>query len=433
MPPWCAGAAGGASAPAAPCPPFAAAGAAPRARARTMPPMPRDDALLPAPRWRTIAAIWGGIGLFDGTQTVVSMQAMGMHHAWTKLFLFQMFGWLPWALATPVLMRLGALWPLRWRGAGEPRALLAWGLHLACWLSLTLSSALWLAVTEHLLNPWTPLAPPAAIGGLFLDRAYDRLLASLFLYYCILMAGHALQARERLARQREAAAALAGRLAQAQLAALRHQVEPHFLFNALNAVAGLVRERRNELAVETIARVSEFLRHSLHETGTQEAALDEELRFAGMYLDIQKLRFGDRLALRLQLAPGVERVLVPRLILQPLVENAIKHGIARRAQAGMVEIVAARTPAGLELAVYNDGPPVAPAALRPAAANDPAPAAAGDEGPRRGGAIGLANVRERLRGLHGEAASLDVANVDGRGVRVTIRLPWREAAHEDAA
>jgi anti-sigma regulatory factor (Ser/Thr protein kinase) len=394
--------------------------------------MTAEPAFLPAPRWRAVAAIWGGVGLFDATQTVVSMQAMGMHHAWAKLFVFELFGWLPWALATPAVMRLAVRRPprLHWRrGGGRTRAALAaWAAHAACWFALSVCAAAWIAGTEHLLNPWNPLAPPPPVLVLLRARAYELVGASVFVYYCIVTAGHVLDSRERLAAQRAAAAELAGQLAQAQLDALRHQVEPHFLFNALNAIAGLVREHRNELAVETIARVSEFLRRALHDSGSQEAALAEELHFARMYLDIQALRFGERLAPRLEVAPELGRAVVPRLILQPLVENAVKHGIARRARAGVVEIRAARTPAGLELSLYNDGPAIAPGALRERAANEaPAPGAG-----RRGGSIGLANVRSRLRALYGEAGVLEVANVEGRGVLVTVRLPWREAADADA-
>jgi LytS/YehU family sensor histidine kinase len=181
----------------------------------------------------------------------------------------------------------------------------------------------------------------------------------------------------------------------------------------------MVRERRPEHAVHTIALVSEFLRHSLHDGGAQEVALDEELRFATMYLDIQKMRFEDRLAARIGVAPELGRAMVPRLILQPLVENAIKHGIAMRVRPGAVEIAASRTPSALVLEIYNDGPAIA--------ANDADGPAAAVASPRTG-SIGLANVRNRLHGLYGSDAALDVANVAGRGVMVTIRLPWREAA-----
>lgn len=400
--------------------------------------MPSKNRFVPGPRWGSIAAIWGGIGLVDATQTVVSMKAMGMHHAWVELFVLQLLSWLPWALATPSVMRLSVRAPLRLRwqsgGSDTATALRAWGLHCASWLALSMIASLWVGLTEHLLNPWNPNAPPRPVLELFQLQAYTWLLASLFVYYCIVMAGRMLEAGERLAAQRAASADLARQLAQAQLDALRHQIEPHFLFNALNAIAGLVREHRDELAIETIARVSEFLRHTLHGAATQEVPLEEELRFAEMYLDIQKLRFGERLSMRLCVAPVLGRALVPRLILQPLVENAIKHGIARRAQAGSVELSAERTSAGLVISLYNDGPAIAPGVLRETAANDVDLPEIGsrdtptDQDDRRNGSIGLTNVRNRLRGLYGADASLDVANVDGRGVRVTICQPWRESA-----
>jgi len=385
-----------------------------------------------APRWGSIAAIWGGIGLFDATQTVVSMKAMGMHHAWVELFIYEALTWLPWAVATPLVMRLSVLAPLglRWPRGVDAAALLPWGLHAACCLALTSGASLWMASAEHLLNPWNPEAPPQAVHRLFLQDVVAWLLPGLIIYYCVVMAGRVLEANERLAAQRTASADLARQLAQAQLDALRHQVEPHFLFNALNAISGLVREHRDALAVETIARVSDFLRHALHGATTQEVPLEEELRFARMYLDIQKLRFGERLSLQLDLPPAVGQALVPRLILQPLVENAIKHGISRRAQAGVVELQAQRTPVGLVISLYNDGPAIAQGVLRETAANDsadPRPDESTSQDSRRGGSIGLRNVRERLRGLYGAEAALDVANVEDRGVRITIRQPWRES------
>jgi hypothetical protein len=400
-----------------------------------------DDRFLPALRWRSIAAIWGGIGLFDATQTVVSMKAMGMHHAWIQLFAFQVLSWLPWAIATPAVMRLSVRAPLRlhWtRGRGSASAALrAWTLHAASWLAMNTGASMWVAVTEHLLNPWNPNAPPQPVFDLFMLHAYGWIVASLFVYYCIFTAGRMLEANERLAAQRAASADLARQLAQAQLDALRHQIEPHFLFNALNAIAGLVRELRNDLAVETIARVSEFLRHALHGGATQEVPLAEELRFAEMYLAIQKLRFGERLSLRLDVAPALGRALVPRLILQPLVENAIKHGIARRSQPGLVSLRAERTSEGLVVSLYNDGPVIAHGVLCDTAANDTPDRdaesrnAAATGGDRRCGSIGLTNVRNRLRGLYGEQGMLAVANVEGCGVRVTIHQPWREPAGTD--
>jgi two-component sensor histidine kinase len=374
----------------------------------------KDSSRTPS-RWLWIAAIWGGIGLFDGTQTVLSMQAMHMHHAWSRLFLFEILCWVPWALATPWVMRLVTHRPLGLRNRQLARNA---ALHVLAWFALSVVAVAWAALFEHGLDPWTPDERAGSFQALFDSRARGELLPSLFIYYCIVMAGYALDSRDKLARERAIAAELAEQLAQARLDALRHQIAPHFLFNVLNSVSGMVRDERPAQAVETIARVSEFLRHSLHDGGAQEVALAEELHFAVLYLDIQKVRFEDRLAARIGVAPELGRAMVPRLILQPLVENAVKHGIAMRVQPGAVEIAASRTPTALVLEVYNDGPAIA--------AND-ADRHAASALPRTG-SIGLANVRNRLRGLYGDDAALIVANVDGRGVRVTIRLPWREAA-----
>jgi hypothetical protein len=360
-------------------------------------------------RWPRIAAIWIGIGLFDATQTVVSMRSVGMHHAWVALFAFLSLSWLPWALATPAILHVGARHPFAWKLRSALRALAA---HAIVWIAVTLAADLWTAVLESTLNPWDPMEPPRTVWSLFDARLHDQMLSSLLLYGCIAMAGAVLASRERLARERVESAQLAAALAKAQLDALRNQVEPHFLFNALNAVSGLVREGRGEEAVQTIARISDFLRRLLQERNLQEVPLEEELALAQTYLDIQRVRFADRLQVRVDVAPGLGQALVPRLILQPLVENAVKHGIAQRARAGTIAIDAQGAQARLTLRVYNDGPP-----LRPPAAP------AGEEG----GAIGLANVRERLRGLHGDAASLEIRDVEASGVLVSISMPWREA------
>jgi signal transduction histidine kinase len=364
-----------------------------------------ERAIVPI-RWLPIVAIWGGIGLFDATQTVLSMRAAGMHHAWLELFVFRLAQWLPWALATPPILRFVARRPL---GAGGPGRALALGRHLVVWLVVGLAAALWDAMLESALNPWNPMQPAVPVARLLVAKLHDELLSSILLYTCLVLAGAMLDSRERLARQRLASAQLAEALAKAQLDALRQQLEPHFLFNALNAVSGLVREGRDDEAVQTLARISDFLRRLLHEPGHQEVPLDEELGLAAMYLEIQRVRFADRMQVRLDVAPGVGAALVPRLILQPIVENAIKHGIARRARPGTIAIGAERADTRLVVRVYNDGPPL------------PAPA------PGAAGAIGLANVRERLRSLHGDAAALEIRDVETRGVLVSITVPWREA------
>jgi LytS/YehU family sensor histidine kinase len=194
-------------------------------------------------------------------------------------------------------------------------------------------------------------------------------------------------------------------LVKAQLDALRSQIEPHFLFNALNAVSGLIREGSNEAAVTAIAGLSDFLRHTLEIVSRQQVPLGDELKFTEQYLDIQKVRFADRLQVRVTVPMDLLHASVPSLILQPIVENAVKHGIAKRRQGGMIRISASRCEEILTLSVCNDGPGLP--------ANDTA--ACG---------VGSANVRSRLKSLYGDAFAYTMCNAKTGGVEVSISLPY---------
>src|SRR5262249_22735923 len=145
-------------------------------------------------------------------------------------------------------------------------------------------------------------------------------------------------------------------LSKAQFDALRRQIEPHFLFNTLNAIAGLVREKKNDEAVSMIVGLSDFLRSVLEDRNRQQVPLQQEMELMERYLEIQKVRFADRLQLNVDVPSELLPARVPSLVLQPLVENAIKHGIAKRAQGGAIRVAASRTNGMLSLRVYNDGP-----------------------------------------------------------------------------
>jgi two-component system LytT family sensor kinase len=354
------------------------------------------------PHWYWIAAFWFSLGLFDATQTVVTMRAQAMHHAWPQLFVVLLLRWFPWILATSLILRLGNRYPLF-----PAKSFASWAVHAGALVLITVICAAWSAFLEVLLNPWTPTQPPGAFGDLWIKTSYGQLLASLILYGCVLLVGYMLESRERLARQQMEAAQLSEQLTKAQLSALRHQIEPHFLFNTLNAVAGLVREGNNDGAVNMIAGLSDFLRHSLRDDGRQEVPLREELEFVEKYLDIQKVRFADRLQVKIDSIPGLGEARVPSLILQPVVENAVKHGIAKRAQGGAIEISAARLNGTLTLSVFNDGPCLP------------------EDWDGNRAAIGLSNVRERLHSLYGHDSELKVANEGTRGVKVSISVPFR--------
>lgn len=192
----------------------------------------------------------------------------------------------------------------------------------------------------------------------------------------------------------------------AELRALRLQVNPHFLFNSLNAVSALVAAGANRDANRMLSSVSDFLRATLSHDGRHEHALAEELALTEAYLDIEKARLGERLQLAMKAGPDLLDAAVPYLVLQPLVENAIRHGIAPLSTPGRVDIRVEHTGAGLLVEVVNDGVP-------------PKDAAAS-----KGGGIGLANVAERLRHLYGADQQLEAGwRADGRfQVRLTLPL-----------
>ncbi len=196
---------------------------------------------------------------------------------------------------------------------------------------------------------------------------------------------------------------------QAQLTALKGQLQPHFLFNTLNAIMVLVRQEKGAQAEEMLARLSDLLRCVLDEVEAQEVPLRRELEYLDLYLSIEEVRFQDRLRVGISTGPETLDALVPHLGLQPLVENAIRHGIGRRSAAGRLEIRAARVGETLEIQVEDDGPGLPP----------------GGPSSQEVQGIGLANTRARLRQLYGGAAALTLENGPDGGAVATLVVPYR--------
>ena len=352
-------------------------------------------------RWLWLAAIWFGLGLFDATQNVFVMRAEGMHHYWTRLFFTLLFSWLPWVVATPLVLRLVRRYPpARWR------RLSTWASHLAACLCIGIVYAAWVALWEELLNPWALTPGPDPYPELWKHKFFGGLLSYLVLYGLILLVNHVLDAREQLALQQTESARLSEQLSKAQLSALRRQIEPHFLFNTLNAIAGLVREKRNNAAVSMIVGLSDFLRRVVEDSDRQQVPLGEELEFTQKYLDIQKARFAERLQFSVDVPQDLLPAQIPSLILQPMVENAVKHGIARRVQGGAIKITASRSNGTLTVRVYNDGPSL------------PTGWESGQSG------IGILNVRTRLQNLYGDQFELSMQNQKPGGVEASVSVPF---------
>lgn len=356
-------------------------------------------------RWQWIAAFWIGVGLFDATQTVFVMRAEGMHHAWLALFATQILAWLPWAAATTFVLRLGRRWP-----PVRLRPYATWLVHLAACAGICLVSGAWQALLDVLLNPLAASPAPGPFLSVWTGESGNGMLSSVFLYAFILAVGYLLDSRERLARQQLETARLNEEFSRAQLEALRRQIEPHFLFNSLNAIAGLIREERNASAVNMVVELSDFLRKVLELSDRQEVPLAEEVQFVQHYLAIQKLRLADRLRVSFDIPAELSSVPVPSLILQPIVENAINHGIARWARGGRIRITAARRDGQLTLHVHNDGPglPV--------------------DWERTQTGIGISNVRTRLQRLYGDGAEFSLRNDGPDGVEASVSIPFMQTA-----
>jgi signal transduction histidine kinase len=358
--------------------------------------MTGTDSRVRSPSWRRVTAIWLAGGLFDASQTVLVMHAVGKQ-SWLLIFATELVSWLPWVLATPYIIDLARRRPL---ARGKSVSTIA--MHLTTFLAVSLAAGAWFAALKVFFNPWGDATNPTFVQALSTSFPY-QLLPYLIVYALILASTYIADARERSARLNE-------ELSKAQLAALRRQMEPHFMFNTLNSIAGLVREQRNDAAVSMIVGLSEFLRRATEDSHRTQVTLGEEVEYLQRYIDIQKVRFGERLRVSVEIPPEMLQAQVPALLLQPLVENAIKHGIGKRVAGGTVRVTGACDNGTLRLSVCNDGPTV------PAA--EPAPA---------DGGVGLNNLRTRLRILHGAESELQLRLAQSGEAEVVVTLPLREA------
>ena len=357
--------------------------------------------------WLKWAIIFGFFTLFSvlyANQIYFEMlHQPGMHHSWFRIVFWQLLVWYFWGCLSPLILALGRRFPL------EGRALLR-GVILHVIASLAFAAVHVGAETslKMLIQPfdvWSDTRP-------FLTQ-YQVSLRNFFLfdvlvYWSILGFGYAFDYRRRYRERESLASRLKAQLAQAQLESLKMQLHPHFLFNTLHTIAGLVRSNESRPAVEMIVGLSDLLRHALESADEQEVPLRDELKFIELYLGIQKVRFSDRLKVRIDAAAETLDALVPNLVLQPLVENAIRHGVSEKDSAGLIVIETYNDNEMLHLRVCDDGPGLQ----------------AGWRLDEHGG-IGLSNTRERLRHLYGVDHRFELRNGEGGGMTVSIAIPMR--------
>ena len=325
--------------------------------------------------WWAVLAFWILLGFLIANQIYLGMLDHG--HDWWRLFLWQAGACAAWTPLVPVVLALGQ----RFRLAFRPVPI---AVHLTAAIGLT---------AVHLL-------PVAWLGQ------------DVVIYVAILGLGVIIESRERREQAQLRASVLEAELARAELRALRLELQPHFIFNAMNSVVGLLRGGEPERAESMLIGLSDLLRRTLDGRGRQTVPLSEELHLIRLYLDIQTVRFGDRLTIGWSIGDGTESASVPSLLLQPIVENAVRHGIAQRNAPGRIEIQAHRRGDRLHLLVRDDGPGPR------AESNLPG------QSPEAGHGTGLGNVSSRLEALYGSAWSLNLAEADGGGTEVRIELPW---------
>ena len=332
--------------------------------------------------WLAIFGGWTALAVFYAVSTSLTYRSTGRPGNWSLTFRRSLSEWWLWALLTPVVAGLARRYPLsgarRWR-------------HLALHVALAAIVAFVKTMADRAVFAW--------LTGFRTYILLSTVALHFTIYFAIVAAEHGFDYYRR-SREREQ---LEARLAETRLQLLSMQLQPHFLFNTLNTISELVHDDP-DAADRMIAGLSELLRKTLDLGEAQEVALEEELRVLDLYLDIQRIRFGDRLQVQVDVPGDLRTTRVPALLLQPLVENSIRHGLAASTAAGRIEIRARRIGAHLAIDVIDDGETI------------------GAE-PRKG--IGLQNVRARLDALYGPAAALELKPAPTRGTHVRIEIPAR--------
>lgn len=358
-------------------------------------------------KWLVIVAVWALLGVLYAAPIYFEVRAEQHGHTAWRIFSWGMLTWLAWAPLTPAMIWFARKYSLvgeAWKRnllVHPPAFLLISTLHTAAATAIALS-----------IEPFDNMgSSPKTFWARFPARIPGSLGSDLLVYGAVLGVFYALDYYRKYREREFLASRLEAQLAQAQLDSLRMQLHPHFLFNTLNSIVGLVRDNKNNAAVNMLVGLSDLLRHTLDHSARHEVELREEINLIKLYLSIQEMRFSDRLRIELDIDPRTTKALVPNLILQPLTENALRHGIGRSANSGLVGIRSAVEDGHLRLTVYDEG------------------AGLPEDWQLNGSAgIGLANTAARLQQLYDDDHQFDIRNRDGGGVEVVIVMPFRTSS-----
>jgi sensor histidine kinase YesM len=352
-------------------------------------------------KWLLLFALWTLIALAFACQFHISSSQAGLDVSWKQAISYALADWYVFAVLSIPVIRLARSYHFETGTRG--RSLLV---HL-------FGSAIF-SLAYMLLRAWVGTwQGSAGFAEVFQRLLVKTWLFNLLLYWVLVAVTSAFDYYRRYRDREVRTAELEKSLAQARLQALQMQLNPHFLFNSLHSISALM-HKDIDAADRMVARLSELLRAALDSSENQEVTLESELAFLKRYLELEQMRFGSRLAVKIDAAPDTLEAQVPNLIMQPLVENAIRHGIEPHARPGFIELRAQRQGDELTLEVRDNG--------------DGLPAHAPSEG------VGLSNTRARLRTLYGDAHEFELRSTAEGGLLVRLVIPFRteDNGHESA-
>lgn len=348
-------------------------------------------------KWALIFGCWTCLALlFSGPQMIQAVRLNRVAEGWSFVAGELVFSYL-WLGLTPL-----AIWLSQSFRIEDGKRLQRLAIHLLVSLAFLLVHVFIFTVISTPFRWYAHITP-------FWNRYLLLILmftpTNVMLYWGVVIIEHALNYYQKLQERELRASQLEAQLAQSQLHVLKMQLHPHFLFNTLNAISALIRESPDE-ADEMVSRLGDLLRMTLETAGLQEVPFKKELEFLKHYLDIEQTRFQDRLKVEMAIEPETLDGLVPSMILQPLVENSVRHGVAPRPEGGCIKIKAWRDNSFLRLEVEDDGP-----GLR------------GDAPLKE--RVGLTNTRARVSNLYGDEHGLILRNAADGGLIVSLSIPFR--------
>lgn len=350
-------------------------------------------------RWLLGLAFWTVIGLSFASQFYLSSAKAGRPISWAQAVSWSLGDWYVWALLSLPIVQLAR----RFR-FDAPAWVRNVGIHLGASLLCSLVYVVLRALLGQLQSRLVGM--PVTFAEAFDPLVVKTFHFNLLIYWVVVSVSHAFSYYREFQERAWRAADLEKRLTEARLQALQMQLNPHFLFNALNAISSLMHQDV-KAADRMLARLADLLRYALDSTDAQVVPLRQELAFLDRYLDIERSRFGARFRVEKDVAREVLNAPVPNLILQPLVENAIKHGIERKTREGVIVLRARVAGERLVIEVRDNGPGL------------------GEEGMKREG-IGLANTRARLEQLYGANHRFELSGAEEGGVLVWLELPLNQ-------